>query len=288
MYRTWLAIGVAGLLGGVAVVALFAGFGSPVFLGVAAVGAAGAFLAYRYARERMLRSVYAGVETDPGAAADPADDGQSAGRAGGGSVGERADDVTPGDGPGDPGGPRDAGTGETGGSGGAADPAGRSRGTQATDGGEATADYDDWTWADSDPDDPFWSDDPGDWEDPWEWEATDPEEAAAGDRRWRTSDGAGSTRWSGWSGGGADGTAGERDDGDRHGGPTREDGADRPTPAEAYETLGLEPGADLESVRRAFRERAKETHPDRGGDPEAFIRVREAYERLRERLDDGE
>ena len=259
MYRTWFAIGLAGLLGGVAVVSLFVGFGSPVFLVVAAVSATGGFLAYRYARERMLASVYAGVETGhrdrgSGGTADAAD----------------TDDA-----------------------GGGTGPRSRDRATQATDGGEAAADYDEWTWAGSDPDDPFWSDDPEDWEDPWEWEATDPEDA--GTDGWRRGPGAGertgSGRWSGWSGWGAgdpgDGTDGERSRGRRgdHDEPGEHERV--PTVEEAYETLGLEPGADLESVRRAFRERAKETHPDRGGDPEAFIRVREAYERLRARLDDG-
>ena len=255
MYRTWFAIGLAGLLGGVAVVSLFVGFGSPVFLGVAAVSAGGGFLAYRYARERMLRSVYAGVETDPSPAATRSTDGDAGGAADG--------------------------------AGGSTQPDGRNRATQATDGGATAADYDDWSWADSDPDDPFWSDDPEDWEDPWEWEATDPEDAGADGWRRRpgAGDRAGSERWSGWSewGGGDDGT----DDGgghDDHTGPG--DRGRGPTVEEAYETLGLDAGADLEAVREAYRERAKETHPDLGGDPEAFIRVREAYERLRERLDD--
>lgn len=258
MYRTWFAIGLAGLLGGVAVVSLFAGFGSPVFLGVAAVSAAGGLLAYRYARERMLASVYAGVETGRGTATrtDDADtDGHAA------------------DGSGDGDGPRN-----------------RDGAAQATDGGSTTADYDDWTWTDSDPDDPFWSEDPEDWEDPWEWEATDPAEAAEGGWRRGPERGSGGNRWSGWSGDERrDGTADGPGDGRRRGRSDGEDGqGERPTVAEAYETLGLDPGADLEAVRRAYRERAKETHPDCGGDPEAFIRVREAYERLRERLDGGD
>lgn len=242
MYRAWLAIVTAGVLGGVAVVSLFAGFGSPVFLGVAAVSAGGGLLAYRYGRERMLRSVYAGIEIGPtrGATAD-------------GGVDED-------------------------------DPGGGDRATRTTDSGGTTTDhggsrrYDDWTWAGRDPDDPFWSDDPEDWEDPWAWDATDPEEAARGNRR----RGAG-------RGGGAQGTG--SDDGRTNGRDwwrrDRDGIGARPTVAEAYETLGLEPGADLAAVRRAYRERAKETHPDLGGDPEAFIEVREAYERLRERLDGG-
>jgi hypothetical protein len=267
VYRTWFAIGLAGLLGGVAVVSLFVGFGSPVFLVVAAVSAVGGFLAYRYARERMLASVYAGVETGHRGSAGTADDADTAGH---------ADDATGQAADGD-----DAGGGDG--------PRSRDGATQATDGGSTTADYDEWTWAGSDPDDPFWSDDPEDWEDPWEWEATDPEDAGADG--WRRGSGArertGSKRWSGWSNWGSgdreDGTDGEHDDR-----AAPEDRGRGPTVEEAYETLDIEPGADLEAVREAYRERAKETHPDLGGDPEAFIRVREAYERLRDRLDGEE
>lgn len=50
---------------------------------------------------------------------------------------------------------------------------------------------------------------------------------------------------------------------------------------QAYEVLGLEPGADKEAIRRAYRQRIKEVHPDtEGGDEAAFRRVRQAYERL--------
>ena len=244
VYRAWLAIGIAGLLAGVAVVSLFAGFGSPVFLGVAAISAGGGLLAYWYGRERMLESVYAGVDAGPREAptADGGADEASLGSDGDGPDSER-------------------------------------RTTQATDGGETTADhdhstgYDDWTWADRDPDDPFWSDDPGDWEDPWDWEATDPEEAAGEGRQRR--------KWG--QSGEARGTRGGRGDWWRR---ERTGTDERPTVTEAYEILGLEPGADLAAVRRAYRERAKETHPDLGGDPATFIEVREAYERLRERLEE--
>lgn len=58
-----------------------------------------------------------------------------------------------------------------------------------------------------------------------------------------------------------------------------------PTRREAYETLGLSPGADQADVRRAYREKVKEFHPDRGGDEERFRAVTEAYERLRRNAD---
>jgi len=54
-----------------------------------------------------------------------------------------------------------------------------------------------------------------------------------------------------------------------------------PSIAEAYETLGVDPGADEESVTEAYRELVKSTHPDtESGDEEAFKRVNRAYERL--------
>lgn len=56
--------------------------------------------------------------------------------------------------------------------------------------------------------------------------------------------------------------------------------SDEPTAAEAYRTLGLEPGADADAVRAAYRDRVRETHPDQGGDEDVFREVTAAYERL--------
>ena len=54
-----------------------------------------------------------------------------------------------------------------------------------------------------------------------------------------------------------------------------------PSAAEARRVLGVGPDADESVVRRAYRERAKETHPDtEGGDEDEFKRVNRAYERL--------
>jgi len=53
-----------------------------------------------------------------------------------------------------------------------------------------------------------------------------------------------------------------------------------PSVAESYRILGVDEGADEEAVRRAYRERVKEVHPDRGGDEDEFKRVTAAYERL--------
>jgi curved DNA-binding protein CbpA len=53
----------------------------------------------------------------------------------------------------------------------------------------------------------------------------------------------------------------------------------------ALEVLGLEPDADFEAVRRAWRAKAKEVHPDvRPGDADAakaFQALQLAYEVLR-------
>jgi curved DNA-binding protein CbpA len=48
-----------------------------------------------------------------------------------------------------------------------------------------------------------------------------------------------------------------------------------------YEELGLEPGATPEEIDKAFRARAKETHPDAGGDPAEFQRAKRAVALLR-------
>jgi len=52
--------------------------------------------------------------------------------------------------------------------------------------------------------------------------------------------------------------------------------------AEAYRRLGLDTDADEGEIRRAYRERIKEAHPDRGGDEAEFKRLTEAYETLTE------
>jgi hypothetical protein len=49
----------------------------------------------------------------------------------------------------------------------------------------------------------------------------------------------------------------------------------------AYGVLGLSSDASEAAVRRAYRERVKEVHPDHGGDEAEFRRVREAYDAAR-------
>jgi hypothetical protein len=51
--------------------------------------------------------------------------------------------------------------------------------------------------------------------------------------------------------------------------------------AEAYDVLDLDPGADTDRIRQAYRERVKDVHPDADGGSESdFKRVQRAYERL--------
>ena len=47
-----------------------------------------------------------------------------------------------------------------------------------------------------------------------------------------------------------------------------------------FEILGLKRSASQEDIKDAFRKKALETHPDKGGDEEQFKVVREAYECL--------
>jgi hypothetical protein len=63
--------------------------------------------------------------------------------------------------------------------------------------------------------------------------------------------------------------------------------AERParmSPVSAWERLGLRPGASIEDVKTAFRQRALVTHPDQGGDADAFRELHGAYERLVRRI----
>ena len=51
---------------------------------------------------------------------------------------------------------------------------------------------------------------------------------------------------------------------------------------EALSILGLPETSTLEDLKRAYRLKAKETHPDKGGDSAAFIKVKDAYDSLME------
>ena len=45
-----------------------------------------------------------------------------------------------------------------------------------------------------------------------------------------------------------------------------------------FATLGVSPGCDERDLRRAFRELARVHHPDKGGDPDRFRKITEAYD----------
>jgi hypothetical protein len=53
-----------------------------------------------------------------------------------------------------------------------------------------------------------------------------------------------------------------------------------PRPVDPHSLLGVAPGASLEEVKAAFRRKALEHHPDRGGDAATFIAMKRAYDRL--------
>ena len=46
----------------------------------------------------------------------------------------------------------------------------------------------------------------------------------------------------------------------------------------AYALLGVSRSGSEDEIRAAYKRRALETHPDKGGDPETFRSVRKAYE----------
>jgi DnaJ-domain-containing protein 1 len=50
--------------------------------------------------------------------------------------------------------------------------------------------------------------------------------------------------------------------------------------ASAFQRLGIRPPATLDDIKAAYRRKALEAHPDRGGDPADFQAVEAAYRRL--------
>jgi len=69
----------------------------------------------------------------------------------------------------------------------------------------------------------------------------------------------------------------EADAADGHGAPPGSGGVD---PKEAYEILGLEPGASETEVREAHRRLMKQVHPDRGGSAALAAKINEAKDRI--------
>lgn len=52
--------------------------------------------------------------------------------------------------------------------------------------------------------------------------------------------------------------------------------------ANHYEELGIPPTATADDIKRAYRQKATETHPDKGGDAARFAKVAHAYEVLKD------
>lgn len=55
---------------------------------------------------------------------------------------------------------------------------------------------------------------------------------------------------------------------------------DRPVVASPFEVLGVRRDATPQELKSAFRALCKQHHPDVGGDPQKFIEVKEAYDRI--------
>jgi len=66
--------------------------------------------------------------------------------------------------------------------------------------------------------------------------------------------------------------------------PTDDDGIDVD---DDYRILGLKKTSSQEDLKKAFHQKARETHPDKvGGDGDMFKRIREAYDNIRRQLAD--
>ncbi len=55
---------------------------------------------------------------------------------------------------------------------------------------------------------------------------------------------------------------------------------DRKPPVDPYALLGIANDTPLEDVKTAFRKKALEHHPDRGGTAEAFMAIKRAYDAI--------
>ncbi len=97
---------------------------------------------------------------------------------------------------------------------------------------------------------------------------------AAGSGRGGGTGRGGGRAWNGAGPGPEHGTSGDPRD--------RAPRTDVMTEREAYETLGLDPTADGDAIRTAYRDRVKRVHPDGAdGDEEAFKELTEAYEMIK-------
>jgi DnaJ-domain-containing protein 1 len=284
----WLLVGGAGVAGGLALVLVGAGIATaPLLLPVGALLAVVAYLAWAAGTSHIVASVYDGVD-DPGrSTAD-------------GRTGRPEDRVDP-----------DGNWRSTAADGGrtAGPDAGATGGVGGPGAGAGLGPDDEPIWDATERDRAGGWDD---WEAHWEWSDRHWNEFRRGhdgDRTGNTGSTGRGGRGQGRSGRrttrGDDGRTGDRggrrhrertDTGSRqraHGGESsrrrrrgdrrrgrtrRRDGQAR----RARDLLEVDPDASEEALRTAYRERVKEVHPDRGGDPEQFKRVQWAYEYLSE------
>jgi curved DNA-binding protein CbpA len=49
---------------------------------------------------------------------------------------------------------------------------------------------------------------------------------------------------------------------------------------ELYDIIGIQPSATKDEIKKAYRNKAKILHPDKGGDPDQFKKLSSAYEIL--------
>jgi hypothetical protein len=73
-----------------------------------------------------------------------------------------------------------------------------------------------------------------------------------------------------------------RDAKDAENAPAKSRPPSAPT-SSVFDLLGVDRRADLAELKRAYHARARETHPDRGGDAATFVALKAAYERATQR-----
>ena len=63
-------------------------------------------------------------------------------------------------------------------------------------------------------------------------------------------------------------------------GQSREIPSTQDSKEDAFETLGVSPTASMKDIRNAYLKKAMLHHPDKGGDPELFKRIKAAYDKI--------
>ncbi|MEI8223922.1 MAG: J domain-containing protein [bacterium] len=77
--------------------------------------------------------------------------------------------------------------------------------------------------------------------------------------------------------GNTNGGAGNANSGNAGGAGTTSNASSAPSP---HDLLGVDKDATWEEVKKAYRKKTLENHPDRGGDEETFRKIKDAYEQL--------